>query len=310
MIYIQILFLYHRHSQSRSQMEFRLLRSFLVVAEELNIGRAAKRLFIAQPPLSKQIQQLEEELGCQLFERIPKGLKLTPEGETLVIEAKKVKLALENAVAAVTKSNQGSLGTINIGFSGALPSTVLPKLFSQTEKLYPNINFQIHRKSNSNLVLESVANGDLDAGIVLLPISTIGISHTVISKHNLIVALPKTHRLAHKKSVLMNELRDEKFITNHAYKGSVIREFFIKACVNAGFNPSISKETDDTYAILILVAAGFGITLTLEGLESIQSSNITYLPLEDADLCVELAVVWREGNPSKLLKNALSTVSK
>lgn len=290
-------------------MEFRLLRSFLVVAEELNIGRAAKRLFIAQPPLSKQIQQLEEELGCQLFERIPKGLKLTPEGETLVVEAKKVKLALDNAVAAVTKSNQGSLGTVHIGFSGALPSTVLPKLFHQTEQLYPNIHFQIHRKANSNLVLESVANGDIDAGIVLLPISTLAISHTVISQHRLIVALPKNHRLAQRKSVSIHELKDEKFISNHAYKGSVIREVFIKACVNAGFNPNIYQETDDTYSILILVAAGFGISLTLAGLEDIQSSDICYLPLDDADFCVELAIVWREGNPSKLLRNAISAIS-
>lgn len=290
-------------------MEFRLLRSFLVVAEELNIGWAAKRLFIAQPPLSKQIQQLEEELGCQLFERIPKGLKLTPEGETLVIEARKVKLSLDNAVAAVSKSNLGSLGTLNIGFSGALPSVVLPELFLQTEKLYPNIDFQIHRKANSNLVLESVANGDIDAGVVLLPISTLGISQKLISRHRLIVALPKNHPLAHRPSISINELKNEHFITNHAYKGSVIREVFVSACRKAGFNPNIVKEADDTYSILILVAAGFGITLSLESLEYIQPSTINYIPLEESEHYVDLAIVWREGNPSILLKNALSTLS-
>lgn len=157
-------------------MEFRLLRSFLVVAEELNIGRAAKRLFIAQPPLSKQIHQLEMELGVQLFERIPKGLKLTVEGETLVIEAKKIRLAIDQAVAAVGKAGQGSLGRLTLGFSGALPNNVLPKILAKTNQFYPNIDIQLQRKANSNIVLESVANGDVDAGIVLLPISAIGIS--------------------------------------------------------------------------------------------------------------------------------------
>ncbi|WP_338557803.1 LysR substrate-binding domain-containing protein [Acinetobacter sp. KS-LM10] len=290
-------------------MEFRLLRSFLIVAEELNIGRAAKRLFIAQPPLSKQIQQLEDELGCKLFERIPKGLNLTPEGEIFVIEAKKVKLAIEQAAAAVCKSNQGSLGKIHIGFSGALPSVVLPKLFNQTKKFYPNIDFEIHRKANSNLVLESVANGDLDAGMVLLPISTLGISYTIISRHRLIAAVPVTHPLASRKFINVSELRDEKFITNHAYKGSVIREVFIHACQEAGFNPRIVKEADDTHSILILVAANYGITLTLEGLENIQLDEIRYIPLEDNHTFIDLAVVWREGNPSILLKNALSTLS-
>ncbi|CAM4103021.1 LysR family transcriptional regulator [Acinetobacter pragensis] len=289
-------------------MEFRLIRSFLVVAEELNIGRAAKRLFIAQPPLSKQIQQLEEELECLLFERIPKGLRLTPEGETFVIEAKKIKLAIDQAASAVCKSNQGSLGTLEISFSGALPSVVLPKLFNRTKQLYPNIDFQIHRKANSSLVLESVANGDLDTGLVLLPINTLGIAYTVISRHRLIAAVPIHHPFAQQKSISLHELHNEKFITNHAYKGSVIREVFIQNCRNAGFNPRIAKEADDTYSILILVAAGCGITLTLEGLENIQSDEICYIPLEDSHDEIELAIIWREGNQSKLLHNALSTL--
>lgn len=289
-------------------MEFRHLRSFLVVSEELNIGRAAKRLFIAQPPLSKQIQQLEIELGVKLFERIPKGLKLTPEGEILVIEAKKIKLAIDHAVAAVSKAGQGSLGKLNIGFSGALPSIVLPRLFSKTNQFYPNIDFQINRKANSNVVLESVANGDVDAGIVLLPISAAGISQMKISRHQLIAAVPRSHRFANNDKISIKDLKDECFITNHAYKGSVIREVFISACQKVGFNPNIIKEVDDTYSIIILVAAGFGITVTLEGLEVLNAKEVKYIPIYDSDIFVEMAIVWREGNPSLLIKNVLNTL--
>jgi len=289
-------------------MEFRLLRSFLVVAEELNIGRAAKRLFIAQPPLSKQIQQLEMELGAQLFERIPKGLKLTSEGEALVIEAKKIRLAVEQAVATVSKASQGSLGRLNLGFSGALPSIVLPQMLAKTSQFYPNIDFHIHRKANSSVVLESVTNGDVDAGIVLLPISAIGICQKVISRHRLIAAVPITHALALKESISMQDLRNEKFIANHAYKGSVIREVFISACQNAGFNPNIVKAADDTYSIIILVAAGLGVTITLEGLEFLNEKEVVYLPIRDSELFIEMAIVWREGNPSLLLHNTLNSL--
>lgn len=289
-------------------MEFRLLRSFLVVAEELNIGRAAKRLFIAQPPLSKQIHQLEMELEVQLFERIPKGLKLTPAGETLVVEAKKIRLALEQATATVSKAGQGSLGRINIGFSGALPSSILPKMLAKTNQFYPNIDFHLHRKTNSNLVLESVANGDIDAGIVLLPISVPGICQKTISHHRLVAAVPISHPLANEAQISLKALQNESFITNHAYKGSVIREVFINACKKLGFNPKIVKEADDTYSIIMLVAAGLGITITLEGLETLNDKEVKYLPLHDNDSYVDMAVVWREGNPSLLLQNAIKTI--
>lgn len=289
-------------------MEFRLLRSFLVVAEELNIGRAAKRLFIAQPPLSKQIHQLEMELEVQLFERIPKGLKLTPAGEALVIEAKKIRLTLEQATAVVSKAGQGSLGRMNVGFSGALPSIILPKMLAKTLKFYPNIDFHLHRKANSNLVLESVANGDIDAGIVLLPISLPGICQKPISHHRLVAVVPIAHPLANEDHVSLKALENESFITNHAYKGSVIREVFIDACTKLGFSPKIIKEADDSYSIIMLVAAGLGITITLEGLETLNDKEVKYLPLHDTDSYVDMAVVWREGNPSLLLQNAIKTI--
>lgn len=286
-------------------MEFRLLRSFLVVAEELNIGRAAKRLFIAQPPLSKQIQQLENELGVTLFERIPRGLKLTPEGEVLVKEAKKIHLMVEQAAVAVSKVHQGASGSLNIGFSGALPSSILPKMLLKAKNFYPNVGFQIQRMANSNIVLEAVANGDLDAGLVLLPISNVGISKKVLSKHKLVAVLPKDHALAKLEKIEIQQIANESFIANLPFKGSVIREVFKAACHAAGFNPKITQEVDDTYTIIMLVAAKFGITITLEGIENLHLDEVVYIPLADNTTAIELAIVWRQGNPSLLLENIL-----
>lgn len=106
----------------------------------------------------------------------------------------------------------------------------------------------------------------------------------------------------------MQELKNERFIANLAYKGSVIREVFIAACQKTGFNPNIIKEVDDNYSIIILVAAGLGITITLEGLESLNNTEVKYIPIHDSEAFLDMAIVWREDNPSILIRNVLKTI--
>ncbi|MBF0676763.1 LysR family transcriptional regulator [Pseudomonas sp.] len=290
-------------------MEFRLLRSFLVVAEELNIGKAAKRLHIAQPPLSKQIQQLEAELDVQLFDRLPKGVKLTPAGEQLVREGKKIRLAVEQAVAVVNKAANGSYGLLFCGFSGALPTSVLPGMIRSIHRFYPGIDMRITRRANSSQVLESVLSGEIDAGLVLLPINCVGLSTQIISSHRLVAVLPAEHALAGQQSIALKDLQNEAFISNKPYEGSVIREVFMAACVEAGFNPKIVQEAEDTYSILMMVAAGLGVAVSLEGVDVINSREVVYVPLNDVPRSVEMAVVWREENPSQLLHNAVNSLN-
>lgn len=290
-------------------MEFRLLRSFLVVAEELNIGKAAKRLHIAQPPLSKQIQQLEAELDVQLFDRLPKGVKLTPAGEQLVREGKKIRLAVEQAVAVVNKAANGSHGLLFCGFSGALPTSVLPGMIRSIHRFYPGIDMRITRRTNSSQVLESVLSGEIDAGLVLLPINCVGLSTQIISSHRLVAVLPAEHALAGQPSIALKDLQNEAFISNKPYEGSVIREVFMAACVEAGFNPKIVQEAEDTYSILMMVAAGLGVAVSLEGVDVINSREVVYVPLNDVPRSVEMAVVWREENPSQLLHNAINSLN-
>lgn len=290
-------------------MEFRLLRSFLVVAEELNIGKAAKRLHIAQPPLSKQIQQLEAELDVQLFDRLPKGVKLTPAGEQLVREGKKIRLAVEQAVAVVNKAANGSHGLLFCGFSGALPTSVLPGMIRSIHRFYPGIDMRITRRANSSQVLESVLSGEIDAGLVLLPINCVGLSTQIISSHRLVAVLPAEHALAGQPSIALKDLQNEAFISNKPYEGSVIREVFMAACVEAGFNPKIVQEAEDTYSILMMVAAGLGVAVSLEGVDVINSREVVYVPLNDVPRSVEMAVVWREENPSQLLHNAVNSLN-
>ncbi len=290
-------------------MELRLLRSFLVVAEELNIGKAAKRLHIAQPPLSKQIQQLEAELDVQLFDRLPKGVKLTPAGEQLVREGKKIRLAVEQAVAVVNKAANGSHGLLFCGFSGALPTSVLPGMIRSIHRFYPGIDMRITRRANSSQVLESVLSGEIDAGLVLLPINCVGLRTQIISSHRLVAVLPAEHALAGHSSIALKDLQNEAFISNKPYEGSVIREVFMAACVEAGFNPKIVQEAEDTYSILMMVAAGLGVAVSLEGVDVINSREVVYIPLNDVPRSVEMAVVWREENPSQLLHNAINSLN-
>src|SRR5690606_17449825 len=246
-----------------------------------------KRLHIAQPPLSKQIQQLEAELDVPLFDRLPKGVKLTPAGEQLVREGKKIRLAVEQAVAGVNKAANGSHGLLFCGFSGALPTSVLPGMIRSIHRFYPGIDMRITRRANSSQVLESVLSGEIDAGLVLLPINCVGLSTQIISSHRLVAVLPAEHALAGQQSIALKDLQNEAFISNKPYEGSVIREVFMAACVEAGFNPKIVQEAEDTYSILMMVAAGLGVAVSLEGVDVINSREVVYVPLNDVPRSVE-----------------------
>lgn len=286
-------------------MELRHLASFLAVAEELHFGRAAKRLRMAQPPLSQQIRQLEEELGVQLFERNTRSVRLTNAGESFRDPARAVLDDLDIAVRAAKAAGRGEYGRVSVGFAGASTHETLPRLTRAVRAAHPGLELVMRGQTYANVALAGVADGSLDLGFVRLPVNQPGVSTRVIEVEELICALPTDHPLADRERIPIEELAEESFVSFPANAGSTLRDATVKACVAGGFNPRVVQEAPDSYTILALVAAGVGVTLTLTSCRHIQQNGLVYRPLTGEAIRLNAALAWRSDNTSAALRTVL-----
>lgn len=287
-------------------VELRHLFAFVAVAEELHFGRAAKRLQMAQPPLSQQIRQLEKELGVQLFERNTRSVRLTSAGESFLQPVRTVIEDLDTAVRAAKAAGRGEYGRVSIGFAGASSHETLPRLTRAVRAAHPAIELVMTGQTYANVALARVADGSLDLGFVRLPVTQPGVTFRVIDEEELVCALPSDHPLAARESVPLEVLAGEPFVSFPANTGSTVRDAMVGACEAAGFNPRVVQEAPDSYTILALVAAGVGVTLTVTSVQHIQQSGLVYRPLAGPPIRRQAALAWRADNPSAALRAVLA----
>ncbi|MFB8380163.1 LysR family transcriptional regulator [Streptomyces rubiginosohelvolus] len=291
-------------------MELRHLNAFLAVAEELHFGRAAKRLQMAQPPLSQQIRQLEKELGVQLFHRNTRSVRLTSAGETFLGPVRTVLDDLDTAVRAARSAGIGEYGRVTIGFAGASSHETLPRLTRAVRAAHPGLELVMTGQTYANTALSRVADGSLDLGFVRLPVARPGVAHRVIDEEELVCALPSDHPLARRETVPLDVLAGEPFVSFPANSGSTVRDAMTEACENAGFTPRIVQEAPDSYTILALVAAGVGVTLTVTSVQHIQQNGLVYRPLAGPAVRLRAALAWRADNPSAALRAVLAVAEE
>lgn len=286
-------------------VELRHLTAFTAVAEELHFGRAAKRLQMAQPPLSQQIRQLEKELGVQLFERNTRSVRLTSAGESFLEPVRTVLADLDTAVRAAKAAGRGEFGRVTIGFAGASSHETLPRLTRAVRAAHPAIELVMKGQTYANVALDRVADGSLDLGFVRLPVTQPGVAHRVIDEEELLCALPSDHHLATRDKIPIGILAEEPFVSFPANAGSTVRDAMVETCEAAGFNPRVVQEAPDSYTILALVAAGVGVTLTVSSVRHIQQTGLVYRPLAGEPIRRQAALAWRADNPSAALRAVL-----
>jgi DNA-binding transcriptional LysR family regulator len=291
-------------------VELRHLTAFVAVAEELHFGRAAKRLHMAQPPLSQQIRNLEKELGVQLFERNTRSVRLTSAGQSFLEPARTVLLDADSAARAARAAGQGEYGKVTVGFAGASAHEALPRLTRAVRAAHPGIELVLHGQTYANVALARVAEGGLDLGFVRLPVQRPGVATRVIAEEQLICALPSDHRLAGRRRIPAAALADEPFVTFPANAGSSLRDATVGACEAAGFTPRVVQEAPDSHTILALVAAGVGVTFTLTTCRHIQQNGLFYRPLAGPPIRLEAALAWRTDNPSAVLRAVLAVADR
>ncbi|MCM3722762.1 MULTISPECIES: LysR family transcriptional regulator [Solibacillus] len=243
-------------------MELRQLRYFVEVAEREHISEAAEHLHVAQSAISRQIANLEEELGTPLFERIGRNVKLTPVGKIFLEHCISALKGIDFAAKQVEEYLDPAKGTIKIGFPTSLASYVLPTVISAFKKEYPEISFHL-RQGSYKYLIDAVKNRELNLALLgPLPPKDEAINTTVLFSENIHALLPATHPLAKKDSINLVDLRNDQFVLFP--EGYILNKVAVDACRSVGFMPNITTEGEDMDALKGLVAAGIGVTLLPE----------------------------------------------
>jgi len=278
---------------------FDQLRGFVAVAEELHFGRAAERLNMTQPPLSRQIQKLERAIGVRLFERDNRRVTLTPAGEAFLSEARRLLALADNAPDLARRISAGSAGTVRIGFTAGSMFAVLPRLLRRIDERLPGIDVDLYEMVTREQVAALLAH-ELDLGLARPPFDRDVFDSRVISREELMVAVPDGHRLTRNGGpVDPRELAGEPLIMHTADKARYFYDLIV------GLVPireeNVVHSVSQVLTMVWLVAAGRGIAFVPAAATSLNVEGVAYLPLAArVDRPVELHLLWlRESrNPA------------
>ncbi|HZR98310.1 MAG TPA: LysR family transcriptional regulator [Chloroflexota bacterium] len=286
-------------------MELRHLRYFVAVAEELHFGRAAARLHIAQPPLSRQIRQLEAELGVALFDRDHRHVRLTDAGAVFLAQARATLAAAEQAAQAARRAARSEVGQLPVGFIGAASYSVLPRIVQAFRARYPDVELVLHEMTTAEQ-LQALREGQLRAGLVRPPVAHAALAAATVLREPLVVALPAAHPLAAEARVAVAALATEPWVLFPRPLAADLYDQILALCERAGFRPRLAQEALQMQTVVRLVGAGVGVSLVPRSVEALHSAGVAYRPLRDAVPNVEMAVAWRRDDTSVLLQRFLA----
>lgn len=280
-------------------MELRHLRYFVAAAEEQNFHRAAERLHVAQPALSRRVRDLEIELGLDLFERRLKRVYLSPAGRSYLEDVRQVLKEIDDAAIKSRRIAQGDAGVLNLGF----PETVVrhamvARSFRQFRASFPDVELNLNPLTPA-LSLEGVRQGGVDAAFVFnRPVGDAEIAHLSISTEKWMLAMPSSHPLAGQGRLRLIDLANEPFIWSRRELAPPLYDSLIAGCQTGGLSPNIIQYTVNESTKLHLVAAGMGISFVMS-LAQYQSSDVVIREVDDLKSTVHLDLIWRahDGSP-------------
>jgi len=287
-------------------MELRHLRYFLAVAEELHFGRAAARVHIAQPPLSKQIQQLEQEIGVQLFKRSKRSVELTDAGRIFQKEALGILKSLEIAIKKAKLANWGDARWLSIGFIASSAYDVLPIILKEFKKRHPEVEL-ILQEIQSSEQNQALREGRIHVSFARFPKTESGLVFETIYSDQLIAALPQSHPLNKKKSLKLSDLANEPFILQPPLPSPHANNT-MQIFANAGITPQIVQAVEETHTALGLVAAGIGITLLPSSWQKLQIRGVEYRNLINPTPVLEMKMGYRADETSPALARFIEMV--
>ena len=292
-------------------MELRQLRYFVAVAEELSFHRGAERVGISQPPLSRQIANLEAELGTRLLDRSQHNIALTETGKVFYAEAIKVLADLDRAVDLTQRSAKGQWGSLTLGFGGSATYAVVPKLLRRFRSLFPDVELSLHVLPMARQ-LDALRARTIDIGFHIVPVRDQTFRSKCILRDPLAVAVPSMHPLAGKTKIGLRSLESYEFVMLSRSDGALA--FYtqvMRICRRAGFVPIIGREVTPMESVVGLVAADVGIAIVPSTAQQrLQIANVEYRPLREHYAIMEFAIVWRKDNTSPVVAAFVELASK
>ena len=293
-----------------SRLEIRHLRYFVAVAESLHFGRAAKRLGIAQPPLSQQIKRLEEILGVPLFERSSRRVSLTDAGAALLEESRNVFRALETASTRAKRAAAGEVGTLRVTFADSIMFQGLPGIIRAFHRDYPNVRLVLEELS-SGAQLRALQAGDLDVGFIRNPEPDPSLRTEVVLTEPLLVALAASHPLAGEgPDIRLGDLTGEDFVLFPREVAPGLFDQIIGLCRDVGFAPRVAQESRELPTTVSLVEAGIGISILPAAISRVEWSGVAYRSVQEGPVFTQIHMTARADNQRPVVEAFWNTAKK
>ena len=286
------------------QIELRHIRYFLAVAEELHFRKAAEKLFISQPGLSRQIKLLEEELGVVLFERHNRKVILTKVGEYLKTEFSLQLKTLSHTLDNAKLLHDGKKGELKIGYVGSAMQDVIPNLLLSFEKNHPDILFNLKEIDNQKQI-EDLLSFSLDVGFVRLERVPRNLDIKVILKENFCLVLPENHLINEDNFKSLKQFKEDSFILFDSKYSASYYEKVMQIFDDCGFTPLVSHNTIHSSSIFKLVENGFGISIIPKSLAKKRGYKIKFIELDMISQKTTLSVIWNQKNGNPILNDVL-----
>jgi DNA-binding transcriptional LysR family regulator len=281
-------------------VDLRQFRYFVAVAEELHFSRAAERLHIGQPPLSLQIQAIEQELGVMLLKRSRRRVELTEAGRVFLVEARAALAQAAHAVETAKRAASGHVGALSINFTTSAPLTsVFSRAIRAYHMAFPDVHLQL-RIATSQATLDALALRKLDVGLIRPAAQAAmpaGLTAVPVYRERLMLVLPADHPLADLTAPVPGEaLADEKFVLRARGTGAGFYEQVFQICAQAGFTPNVVQDAAETTTTLGLVAAGLGLSIMPASVRTIALENVVWRELAVGEEAVtSLLLVFNEA---------------
>lgn len=269
------------------ELEPRLLRSFVAVAEELHFGRAARRLHISQPPLSMQIRKLEDVVGARLFERDRRNVALTEAGGFLLERARHLLGESARACAEARRIGQGESGVLTVGYTATATYELLPPLIRAFRKARPEVRLELI-EMRSPLHADALRASRIEVGLACGPVKAPDVEERVLTEESFVLAVGTQNPLSRRDRVRVRDLEREPFVLVRPDVEPAWAEACGAALRRAGVQPNIAQETDSKIAMLGLVAANLGVSLVSASMQRLGRAGVRFLPLSDFKLRLPL----------------------
>jgi DNA-binding transcriptional LysR family regulator len=291
-------------------MDFRHLKYFLAVADQLSFSRAAQRLNIAQPPLSQQIQRLERELGVILFTRTRRRVELTSAGRAILDCARRAVAQADQVAQLARQVAHGEAGVLRLGFSSAALYTDLPAILRAFRWRHPQVVLNLFERSSEQQIA-MLTEGALDAAVVRLPTENAPHALAVKSllREPLVLAIPRRHRLADRARVPIRALNSEPLIIFPRHVAPGLYDQIAGLCRDAGFAPNVAQEAAEIATMVSLVSVGLGVAIVPNSVRNLQRAMVRYRELVPTAM-TELALAYEADNSSAVLRSFVDTVEQ